>query len=119
MSIQNIITVNDPWYDAIKNGSKIWEGRRAIPSIKCLQKGDYLFVGHHINKDNTLLRFQIGDIILFPSFKDALQKLGLENTLPGVKTIEEGVEIYKKYVSLDTQHRDGVVMIKLSQIEYK
>jgi len=47
------------------------------------------------------------------SFETALQIYPLEDILPGVENVEEGIKIYLKYVSKETQKRDGVCVIEL------
>lgn len=43
-----------------------------------------------------------------------MRALPLKQILPVADiTVEKGIEIYKKLVSLPTQQKDGVVMIKL------
>lgn len=42
-----------------------------------------------------------------------MKTLPLDQILPNVKTVEDGIEIYKKYVSIDTQNKFGVMLIQL------
>lgn len=63
-------------------------------------------------KDESLL-LGVKQIIKFSTFEEALQSLPVKDILPGVDSIGEGVEVYKKFVSIETQLRDGVVMIEL------
>jgi hypothetical protein len=48
------------------------------------------------------------------SFEKALEELGVDDVLPGVENVADGVEIYQRVVSLETQRKDGVCMIELS-----
>ena len=50
----------------------------------------------------------------FPSFESAIRTLGLDNVLPDVKTVHEGVEIYKRFVSEETQRREGVFVFGMA-----
>lgn len=109
------ITLNSPWFELVKAGLKKYEGRRKTAKILTLHKGDILTVHHHT--DNTLTPFHIivEDVLEFPTFKDALEALPLQEVLPIEDiTVEKGVQIYYKYVSQVTQEKDGVVMIKVS-----
>lgn len=105
------MTLNDPWYEYVKDGLKTYEGR-------CNKKqyivGDQIVFTHHT--DITQLSFikTIVEVLHFKSFDEALTKLCLHQILPNVSTITDGVVIYKKYVSQETQDKYGVVMIKLN-----
>jgi len=45
--------------------------------------------------------------------ENALKTIGLSRILPGIKTIKEGVLIYLKFVKLETQIENGVLLIHL------
>ena len=72
----------------------------------------------HAHAHAPVLRVHVIGIIVFPTFRDALTVLGTEHVLPNDSvqpyTIDQGVEIYKKYVSLETQESDGVLMISMA-----
>lgn len=106
------------WFDHVKNGTKIYEGRRwwnddsLKKGTKHLKVGDILTFRH---ADDEKLSFEktVKAIHLFSSFEEALTVLPLEKVLPGVSTVDEGVKIYARYVSLETQQKEGVCMIEL------
>lgn len=106
------LTLNSPWYELVRDGKKLYEGRRALPSILTLSIGEIIFISHHT--DVTLPSYQVivTSLALYNTFEEALTELPLDKVLPLPEiTIEEGVKIYQKYVSLATQQRDGVVLI--------
>ena len=111
----HLMTLNSPWYEYVRNSSKIYEGRRFSPKYNV---GDTITFSHHIDKTRPTFNKCIVGIYRFETFEDALncsQTHGcLNEVLPGVNTVHEGVEIYKRYVSLPTQYRDGVMLIKLA-----
>lgn len=102
-----IFTLNDPWFDYVKNGNKIYEGRRYIYKLSLLTPGDIILFKHHINNNIKPFYKKIKQIYLFTTCEEALKHLPINEILPGIKTIEEGVKIYLKYVSLETQLKDG------------
>ena len=111
-------SLNDPWFELVKEGKKIYEGRRKTEKVMGLVKGQVIEFRHHVDSDRGVIRRVVEDIIEFPSFHDALIALPIEQVLPLEDiTVEKGVEIYKRYVSLETQQKDGVVMIKLKTVE--
>ena len=111
------ITLNSPWFEYVRDGKKIYEGRRKTDKTKEYKIGDILIINHHTDILQEPYKVIIQDILSFPTFKDALTNLPIENILPNIKTIDEGVEIYKKYVSLNTQIQDGIFMIKIKLIK--
>ena len=116
-----IMHLNSPWFELMRDGKKIYEGRRNTPKISKLQRGQMIKMQHYI--DNTIEPFRVvvENVLFYPTFESALQDLPLYDVLPlDDITIEQGVEIYKKYVSLNTQTKDGVIMLKVSRLyDYK
>ena len=107
------ITLNSPWFDLVKSGRKIYEGRRCTEKMKALKPGDELIVAHHTDPTAESFSITVLEILHFPTFEAALKSLPVEQVLVAGTTVAEGVEIYKRYVSLPTQERDGVVMLKI------
>lgn len=110
------ISLNSPWFEFVRDGKKIYEGRRKTGKIMSIEKGQVLHVRHYTNPE-LFPPFQVivEDILEYKTFKDALETLPITEVLPleGI-TVEMGIEIYKQYVSLPTQKQDGIVMLKLS-----
>ena len=114
MDITLNITLNSPWYELMKDGKKIYEGRRATEKIKNMKVGDILKVEHHVDKTLPSFYIEIIDKLYFKTFEEALNELNIHEVLPIPDiNVAQGVEIYKKYVSLETQLKDGVVMLKV------
>lgn len=111
------MTLNEPWFGLVKSGAKAYEGRRRTEKTEAIRTGD-LICFHHADKSETLPFFKsVQKVLSFPTFEDALRAFGPESVLPleGM-TVARGVETYKKYVSIGTQLRDGVVMIRLGPL---
>lgn len=104
--------LSSPWFEHVKQGTKIYEGRRLYGDRKVIVPGDTIkFTG--VDDCKNTFQKQVQAIHKFPTFEIALTKLGLEKVLPGTTSISDGIEIYKKYVSLETQIREGIVMFEL------
>jgi ASC-1-like (ASCH) protein len=103
------IHVGSPWFDYICAGRKRFEGRRNYHPYAV---GERLRIAH-ADKRGRAVDARIAGLHFYPSFNAALRALPLEQVLPDVASVEEGVKIYQEYVSLDTQARDGVVMIEI------
>ena len=111
------LTLNSPWFELVAEGKKIYEGRRNTPKISILKIGDIIEFSHHTDKKLLPYRVKVIEILPFATFESALTKLPLEQILPLENiTISQGVEIYYKYVSLQTQIQDGVIMLKIVKL---
>lgn len=111
-AVFHIFQVGDPWFEYIRDRRKMYEGRRWWQKTKIVQPNDFICFQRVNHKDQTCIK-RVKKIHLFPSFEVALRALDLEQVLPEVKTVEDGVEIYQKFVSLATQEKEGICMIEL------
>ena len=115
--------LSDPWFDLVRRGIKRYEGRRATPSVAAVRVGDFLEFEHFAKLDRDPagaavsselpFRARVVGKRRFPTFEAALVELGLPEVLPGVETVQAGVDVYLRFVSEATQARDGVVMLEL------
>lgn len=110
--MHHVMNVGDPWFGYIQNGQKTYEGRRWWPKTKVLQPGDFICF-QRLGYPETCTK-QIKQIYLFPSFVHALNTLDMDQILPGIKTVAEGAQIYRKFVSLETQQKEGICMVELT-----
>jgi ASC-1-like (ASCH) protein len=65
----------------VRDGLKIYEGRRNIPKINALKINEIIKINHYIDKSYY---------IKILTFEDALKTLSIQEILPGCNTIEEG-----------------------------
>ena len=66
------------------------------------------------NKDPFLTK--ITKISNYDTFRKYLETEGLENCLPGIKTIDDGVNIYYKYYTPSQEKKYGVLAIHLERL---
>lgn len=85
----------EPYYSLVKSGEKTVEGRLNKGSNAGVNIGDY-FKFYNDNGDEFLAR--IDDIKRFSSFRLMLEKY-INEALPGVENINEGVAVYRKFYS--------------------
>lgn len=114
------LNVQEPWFSKIKQGRKTIEGRLCSEKIASIRKGDFLTIGlSQTNSDNeknnlvNLVRAIVKDVVKYPSFDKYLSQEGLKATLPGVQTIQEGVNIYRKFYPEDKEKKLGICAIHL------
>ncbi len=114
MSGTHAIKLSDPWFAHMRDGTKTFEGRCRWKQAARIRAGDMLVV---TRDDATAFRARVVAVHPFRSFEDALNTLGLARTLPGVRDVRAGIDVYRKFVSLATQRVHGVVMIEVKVIK--
>lgn len=112
-SKQYHLCLNDPYYDQVLSGQKIYDGRCYWKEIPSMKPGDTIVFSHYTKPLMGSFEKRIVKVHRFATFEEALTSLGLKQTLPSVNSIEEGVEIYLKFYKLETQKTHGVAMIEL------
>jgi len=109
-----IMSLNSPWLEHVASGRKIYEGRRRTEKINEIRPGNIIsFLPVTSSPNDKSIDCKVIAIHSFDTFRDALETLPIDRVLPGVRSVDEGVSIYARFVSIPTQIRDGVVMIQL------
>lgn len=87
------IHCEDPWFSLIRQGIKPVEGRKNTHSYKKIEAGD------KINFSNGKESFVaiVTEIRSYDSIEKYLEDVTLEKALPGIKTIEEALNIYYQW----------------------
>ena len=94
----------------IKEGKKKIEGRLYDEKRRQIKPGDtIIFEGK--------LKVKVKALRLYPSFREMLSEEGLGNVLPGIKTIEEGIQIYRQFYTEEEEKKHGVVAIEIEPIK--
>jgi ASC-1-like (ASCH) protein len=82
--------------------------------VLSIKPGDVIEFSHFVDENLPKIITEVIEVLRYPTFRDALEALPISEVLPipGL-TVDEGDDIYKRYVSLATQEKDGVAMIKI------
>lgn len=107
------LSLSDPWFNLVKNGEKIYEGRLYKGLSKYFKVGDYIEFYSEEGQQDYFVRVIIVDIKKYKTFRESLEDLPLEKVLPTVLTVDEGEKIYWKYASQDSQLKWQVCQIKI------
>jgi ASC-1-like (ASCH) protein len=112
-------TVKQPYFDQIKNGKKIYEGRLKKGDFKNLNVGDIVIWEFENEKEKC--KTKIVEILEFKTFIEAISAVGLLHVLPSQfelkKSINDAVnEVYRQFYSEDAEKEFGVLMIKIKVI---
>ncbi|KAI3470331.1 hypothetical protein Pfo_026994 [Paulownia fortunei] len=96
--------VQEPFFSQLNDGLKTIEGRCAVGDYKRIKCG-------HLLLFNKCLTLQVQDIRQYASFHEMLEAESLAKVLPGVSSIEEGVQIYRNFYSEEKERSNGVLAI--------
>ena len=105
------VFVVNPWFNYIKDGIKSIEGRLDRGNYSKLNSGDSLLIKN--KESDELVNVEIIKKTKYRNFEEYLKTEGLEKTLPGIKTIEEGVSIYRGFYSQDDEMTYGVLALSI------
>ncbi|XP_021821592.1 uncharacterized protein LOC110763145 [Prunus avium] len=100
--------VQEPFFSQLKDGLKTIEGRCALGNCSRIDSGSLILF-------NKCLLFEVQDIHSYSSFSDMMEAEGLSKVLPGVETIEEGAQIYRKFYTEEKERSNGVLAICVSK----
>ncbi|KAL8483010.1 hypothetical protein ACS0TY_025894 [Phlomoides rotata] len=96
--------VQEPFFSELSDGVKTIEGRCAVGDYKRIQAGHILLV-------NKCLILQVQDVRQYTSFHEMLESESLARVLPGIASIEEGVQVYRNFYSEEKERSHGVLAI--------
>ena len=103
--------IQQPWFDYIISGRKKVEGRKGTPGWRKLKVGQQLQISEpSTNKSATVL---ITDIRQYSTLEQYLNAEGVENVLPDVSSIDEGIKIYKNWSTDEQIKKWGFLAIEL------
>ncbi len=109
------INVSEPWFSLMKNKKKRIEGRLNKGIFSTLEKGDIIKFVNNANNDS--FKAKIKKIIKYNTFEDYLSQEGLKRTLPNIKTIEEGCNVYYKYYTREQEREYKILAIYIKKID--
>ena len=101
------INVQEPWFSLIKNKKKKIEGRLNKGLFATLKKDDIVTFVNNNDKFDA----KIKKIKKYDTFEEYLSQEGLKRTLPNIKTIKEGCDIYYKYYTKEQESEYKILAI--------
>ncbi|POO03579.1 ASCH domain containing protein [Trema orientale] len=96
--------VQEPFFTQLRDGIKTIEGRCAVGDYNRIGSGSLILF-------NKCLLLEVQEVRRYASFYEMLKAESLVKVLPGVKTIEEGVQVYRKFYSEEKENYNGVLAI--------
>ncbi|WP_457614510.1 HisA/HisF-related TIM barrel protein [Methanopyrus sp.] len=101
--------LEEEYLNLIKEGRKTVEGRVKDDKRARIKPGDKILF-------NRRLLVKVVDVREYDSFEEMLREEGLKNVLPNVNSIEEGIEIYRRFYSSGKEKMFGVLAIEIEPI---
>ena len=112
--------VSNPWFNKIRDGVKTVEGRLKKGNFAEMAVGDIIIFslsGESSDSSELIpIKTIITNITNHKSFEDMISQNGLLNVLPGIETIQKGVDIYRQFYSQEKEREFGVVGIHINLI---
>ncbi len=110
------LKVKNPWYAAISNGSKKVEARLSrgvFTKDRRPEPGACIEILRTGAVPKESINATVIKNIDYPSFKELLNAEGLDNVLPGIASLDEGLKVYQTFYTVDDEKAWGVVAIRL------
>jgi len=104
---QHNLQVEEPWITFIAKGQKYVEGRLLRDECTMIQPG------HKIVFNGGFCTKKVVSIQVYKDFTTMIEEEGLENVLPGVKSVADGVKIYYQFYTPADEQKYGVVALRL------
>ena len=108
------LSVQSPWFELLRCGDKVYEGRLDVPPYSSIQPGDLLTVSHSTNPSLPSFPLLVTAVHSFPTFHSALTALPLHSVLPGIADVPAAVALYATFYSTQRQEEHCVRMLRVS-----
>jgi ASC-1-like (ASCH) protein len=113
--------LSEPWFSLVATGKKVFEGRLGNSSLASEASAGTEIT--FFNDDLPGRRRQATVVVTgkksFPSFRAMLGSVpkALEKTLPTVKSVGDGVAVYRAFYTAEEERRHGVVRLRLRLLD--
>ncbi len=119
------LRVQSPWFEAIASGHKIVEGRLYTDKLAAMKKGDPLIFSKSAGRQEPgaprlpeqSVVVIVTDVKKYPSFEAMLKTETLARALPGITTVEKGIEVYRQFYTPEDEAKLGVAAITFSGVK--
>ncbi|ASJ02073.1 isomerase [Thermococcus profundus] len=101
--------LQEEYLKAIAEGEKKIEGRLYDEKRQKIRPGDTIIF------ENKLMCV-VKDLRVYSSFREMLESEGIENVLPGIESIDDGVAVYRRFYSEEKEKKYGVAAIEVEPV---
>lgn len=112
-SIVQMLTkrLNREWFDKVRSGMKIYEGRVKINDWVRIEVGNII----EFYCDDDSVKILVTEVLSFNNFEDALQLYG-NLMLPG-RCIDEWNDVYYNIYNRELVEKNGVILLRLELLD--
>ncbi|XP_062107887.1 uncharacterized protein LOC133818826 isoform X2 [Humulus lupulus] len=107
--------VQEPFFTQLRVGLKTVEGRCAVGDYNRLRSKMQFDLLQLSSSGSILHESRTINVRRYASFYEMLEAESLAKVLPGVKTIQEGVQVYRKFYSEEQEQQNGVLAIHVTK----
>jgi ASC-1-like (ASCH) protein len=109
--------LSEPWFSLVATGQKVREGRLGNNSMGAVPVGTRIIFYNDDLGRRRETRVAVTKKELFSSFREMLSSSdsALAKTLPTVRSVEDGVAVYRKFYSAGSEKKHGVVAISIKR----
>ncbi len=104
----------EPYFTFVKNGQKTIEGRIKKGWYKYIAPKDHIIV--YNAKETDSVEVLVKKVTTYNTFCEMLEKESFKKIFPDVKSIHQGVKIYKRFYSSEQEKQFGVVAIEIKRV---
>jgi len=102
----------EPWFSHIRNGIKPVEGRKNTHTYKKIRVGDQI----NFSNGNESFLTTVTEIREYDTIEQYFEDITLEKALPGIQTIEEGLNIYYQWSTEEKIKQYGFLGIFITPV---
>ena len=108
------LDAQEPHFTNLLKGRKTVEGRLNKGRLSSLTEGS-LIIFSCPEKMRGCFRFsvEVENVTRYLNFKKYLEQEVVENCLPGITSVEEGVKVYRRFYSEEKEKEHGVLALKI------
>ena len=107
--------LSEKWFNYIKSGKKIVEGRPFKGDFSKMNVGDTITFSNTSFEVENVIVVTITGVTRYKTFREYLEDKTLKKCLPDVMTIDEGVNVYYGFPNYENYEKDyGVVAFDLA-----
>jgi ASC-1-like (ASCH) protein len=122
MNSDYLVHLSEIWFNLINLGLKTVEGRLNKGDFSKMNVGEVIeWINDDFNERTCFTEIvhkrscltKIIDKTEYKSIEDYLKGEGLDNCLPGIPSLEHGLNLYYKYFTKEDEDKYGIVAIKI------
>lgn len=113
--MEHKIKLQSVYFDKVKSGEKIYEIRLNDEKRQKIKIGDTIILKRE-PKLEEFINVVVMDLLYFSSFEEMANTLPLEKVGFKTETVQEVVDVYHQFYSIENENKYGVVAIKVKTL---